>query len=566
LDSAMQRDVRQLSRNRYDVLVLGAGIYGAWTAWDAALRGLSVALVDKGDFGHATSSNTLRIIHGGFRYLQHGDIRRMRHSIYERRVLMQVAPHLVQPLPFLIPTYGRGMRGKELLSVALRINDLVGYDRNRLSDPGKHLPRGRVISRQECLRRFPGVDAEGLTGGAICFDGQVSSSERLLLAIVRSATNAGADVANYVEAVTPVMARDRLVGITAKDMLTGDEFDIRAQMVVNTTGPWLARVSSLLSGHRTSWRLPLSKAFNLLIDRQLVPEYAVGAYGKSHFEDQDALLRKGSRLFFITPWHGRSLIGTAHLPYHADPDSFSVSEGEIQAFLDEINEAYPAARLHIQDVSFVYGGLLPAAEARMDSAQLLKRHHIRDHSAGDGLTGLISVLGVKFTEARYVAEKAVDLVFRKLGRPSPPSATATTPLHGGEMAQFHTFLAHEVARSRAGLPAEVLQRLIAYYGSAYTELINYLDHPAESPPPLTAASRILRAEVLHGIREEMAQTLVDLVARRIPPGVAESPGTPYLRTCAAIMAKELRWDEARMQRELEEVQGLTSHKRLQYVV
>jgi glycerol-3-phosphate dehydrogenase len=560
----MQRDLTQLSRNIYDVLVLGAGIYGAWTAWDAALRGLSVALVDKGDFGHATSSNTLRIIHGGFRYLQHGNIRRMRQSIHERMVLMRVAPHLVRPLPFLIPTYGHLMRGKEALSLALRMNDLVGFDRNRLEDPEKHLPRGRVVSREECLRLFPGVDARGLTGGAICYDGQVSSSERLLLAVVRSAANAGADVANYVEAITPLTERDRLVGITAKDMLTGGEFEIRAKVVVNTTGPWLERVSSLLSGHRTAWKLALSKAFNLLINRQLVPDYAVGAYGKSHFEDRDAILRKGSRLFFITPWQGRSLIGTAHLPYQADPDSFRVSEEEIQAFLDEINEAYPAACLHMQDVGFIYGGLLPAADSRMDSAQLLKHYQIRDHGPEEGLDGLISVLGVKFTEARYVAELAIDVVFRKLGRTSPPSATATTPLHGGEMEQFQTFLAHEVARSPEGLPAEVVQRLICYYGSGYSELIKYLDHDAESPQPPPAASRLLRAEVLHGIREEMAQTLVDLVARRITPGVAEPPGEPYLRTCVAMMAKELRWDEARTQRELDEAQGLSSSKVLKH--
>src|SRR5215211_1598203 len=147
----MNRDLTLLSRNAYDVLVLGGGVYGAWTAWDAALRGLSVALVDKGDFGHATSSNTLRVIHGGFRYLQHGHIRRMRQSIHERMVLMRVAPHLVHPLPFLIPTYGHGMRGKGVLSLALVLNDLIGFDRNYRQDPQNYIPRGRVISKEECL-------------------------------------------------------------------------------------------------------------------------------------------------------------------------------------------------------------------------------------------------------------------------------------------------------------------------------------------------------------------------------------------------------------------------------
>src|SRR5918994_1936819 len=131
----MQRDLKQLEADTYDVLIIGGGIYGVWVAWDAALRGLSVALLEKGDFGHATSSNSLRIIHGGLRYLQHGDIRRMRQSIYERKVLMRVASYLVHPLPFLIPTYGHAMRGKGVLSLALLLNDLIGFDRNRLEDP-----------------------------------------------------------------------------------------------------------------------------------------------------------------------------------------------------------------------------------------------------------------------------------------------------------------------------------------------------------------------------------------------------------------------------------------------
>src|ERR671918_2641974 len=190
----MERNLANLSKHTYDVLVIGGGIYGVCAAWDAALRGLSVALVDKGDFGHATSSNSLRVIHGGLRYLRHGDLRRLRQSIQERTVFMRIAPHLVHPLPFLIPTYGHAMRGKEIHTLAVLMNDLIGLDRNRLEDPQKYLPPGRIIAREECLRLFPGIEKRGLTGGASVYDCQMFSSERLILSFARSATMYGAQV------------------------------------------------------------------------------------------------------------------------------------------------------------------------------------------------------------------------------------------------------------------------------------------------------------------------------------------------------------------------------------
>ena len=249
-------------------------------ARDAALRGLSVALVEKGDFGHATSANSLRVIHGGLRYLASGDIRRMRRSIRERKILMQIAPHLVHPLPFLIPAYSSVhlVRSKTFLSTVLKINELVSFDRNTLEDPQKQLPRGRVISREECLRLVPGIDEKDLTGGIIFYDCQISNSERLTLATLWSAADAGADLANYVEATGFLGEKDCVTGITARDVLTGDDLEIQAKIVINTSGPWLNRVLSFIKGDQSPYTIVLSRAFNLLINRQLIPEYAVAIW------------------------------------------------------------------------------------------------------------------------------------------------------------------------------------------------------------------------------------------------------------------------------------------------
>src|SRR5918995_3005687 len=217
----MVRNVKNLSNQTYDVVVIGGGIYGVCIAWDARQRGLSVALVEKGDFGGATSSNSLRVIHGGLRYLQQGDIRRVRRSIYERSAFMRIAPHLVRPLPILIPTYGRSLRGKQIFSLALFLNKLIGFDLN-----GREFPSSRIVSKKECLRLYPGVNERGLTGGVIVYDCQMSNSERLVLSFAHSAQIAGAELANYVECTDILSEAGRVSGVKARDTLTGDEFTV----------------------------------------------------------------------------------------------------------------------------------------------------------------------------------------------------------------------------------------------------------------------------------------------------------------------------------------------------
>jgi glycerol-3-phosphate dehydrogenase len=543
----MRRNLANLARQTYDVVVIGGGIYGVCIAWDAALRGLSVALVEKGDFGHATSSNSLRVIHGGLRYLQHGDVRRVRRSIRERAAFMRIAPHLVHPLPILIPTYGHCLRGKEILSLAVFLNKIVGRHRHQ----DKQLLEGRAISRQECLRRFPGVGEKNLTGGVIVYDCQMSNSERLVLAFVRSAGAAGADLANYVEATALVTARGRVGGIKVRDVLTGDELTIAAKVVVNASGPWVERLASALIGRAPCLKPSLSKAFNLLIKRQLVAENAVGVYSRGRFKDRDAILDKGSRLLFITPWHHRSLIGTAHLPYPVEPDDFQVTGAEIQDFISEINDAYPAARIAMKDIERVYGGLLPA-DADNNGVQLLREHQLYDHRKDDHIDGFISVKGVKFTEARYVAQEAVDAVFQKLGCKAPKSKTTMMPIYGGRMEHFERFVSEETRLRYRELSTDAIRTLIAHYGSAYQEIFKYLPSPNESGD---RTLDLIRAEVLHSIREEMAQKLADVVSRRTTLALPGRLTEESLSISASVMARELAWNDERMRREIAEAQA-----------
>jgi glycerol-3-phosphate dehydrogenase len=548
----MKRDPARLSDEMYDVVVIGGGIYGACVAWDAALRGLSVALVEKGDFGHATSSNSLRLIHGGLRYLQHLDIRRMRRAIRERMIWMRIAPHLVHPLPILVPTYGHWTRGREVLSLALKINDLISFDRNRLKDPEKYIPRGRLISRTECIQLLPGIKEEGLTGGALWYDCQMYNSERLILSILRSASEAGADVANYVEVTGFIREGDHARGVKARDVLRGDEIDIRAKIVINTGGPWIDKVLRLENKNSDHQRVRLLKAMNL-VTRSLIKHYAVGLSMRHRNTDMNGAGSNGSRLLFVTPWRNLSLIGTSQVPYNGDPDRLEVTEREIREFLDQINSAFPAASLGREDICFFHAGLVPmGGEERGLTADLATRYRICDHSAHEGLEGLISVVSVKFTEARHVGEELVDRIFDRLGKKPPRSLTRNTPVCGGEIERFDEFLAGEKAKQQESFRPEVIEHLIYNYGAEYSRMIEYFDEDPAASQPVSCASLVLKAEVLHGIREEMAQKLTDVIFRRTELGIAGDPGQDCLATCAGIMGRELGWNEARVHQEINE--------------
>jgi len=552
----MKRDLQELASRTYDLLIIGGGIYGAFAAWDAAERGLSVALLEKGDFGGATSSNSLKIIHGGLRYLQHADFKRMRESIRERRILMGIAPHLVHPLPCVMPTYRHGLKGREVMAIALMMNDLVGFDRNSLSDPQKHLPSGHTISREELLRLVPGVDTNGLTGGAVWYDCQTYNSERLLFAVLHSATEAGAAIVNYSEVNEFLKEGNRITGVRVTDHIGKNTFEVSAKMILNSSGPWVDRVLGLLNGATPRQKFFPSIAMNIVVRRQLIPEYAVGISSKYETKDADAVVSKGSRLFFITPWRDYSLIGTTHLPYTGSVENFRITEKQVQEFIHQVNEAYPPAAIKREEVSRYYGGLLPmdSSASKNGNVTLVKHYQIHDHLVEDGIDGLLTVVGVKYTTSRDVAAKSIDVICRKLGKTFPSSITHQKQVYGGKIERFDDYLAQETSKPQRNLKPDTIRHLINTYGNAYPKVLRSLDDARlRAGDPISHSSPVLRAEVLFGIREEMAQKLTDIVLRRTELGSAGHPGIDAALTCAEIMAAVLGWNEARVKKEIEEL-------------
>jgi glycerol-3-phosphate dehydrogenase len=526
----MHRDLARLSRQPFDLLVVGGGVHGLAAAYDAAQRGLSVALVESGDFGSGASFNHLKTVHGGLRYLQTADLERMRESIVERRALARIAPHLLAPLPFLMPTYRSLTRSRLALRVAFAADALVGWDRNAGVPPRLRLPRGRTMPRAECLRIFPGVRRAGLTGGALWYDYQARNTDRLTFAFGVAADRAGAALANYVRADTALRSGGRVVGMRVRDAFGGQEFDVRARVTLNAAGAGAGRVMEAFGAPH---RYPLVKATNLVTRRPLEAPAVSSA-------------TDSGRMLFVVPWEGRAMAGTFHSPQECGPDDTGVSPGELRAFLAEVNEAFPGLDLTPDDVTMVHRGLMVAEPSRRGGLEPAGHFRIHDH-ADEGAEGAITLVSVKYTTARGVAAEAVDAVLRRLGRQAP-CRTGQVPLPGGDLADADTFQQGLLGEAPA-IDAQVARQLAGTYGSEARAVLALAAASPRLGEPVAPGVPVIRAQVVHAVRHEMACTLTDVVARRLPLGAAGHPGRAVAEGCAALMAEELAWSQERVELE-----------------
>lgn len=549
----MNRNTRELGGREYDMIVVGGGIFGACAAWDAASRGLNTALLEKRDFSHATSANHLKMVHGGIRYMQHGDVIRVRESSRERTALLRIARHLVRPLPVIMPTYGNGKKGKLFLGTGVWLYDLLTLDRNRrISDPARRIPRGRLMPRREVRNHFPGLEPKGLTGAAVFYDGQMYNPPRLALSFIRSAYAAGAQVANYLDVTGFLVKGNRVVGVRARDAVSGEDLEVRGKTVLNTAGPWAANLLGNGLGLRLDPNPVFSRDVCFVVSRRLSSEYALACQTRTM--DADAILHRGGRHLFLAPWREHTLVGVWHGIYEGSPEEVTVTREELQSFLDETNESYPGISLSLDDVTMVNTGLILFTEniPGADGISFGKRSVLIDHGKCDGIEGLVTLIGVRATTARGMAQKAVDLAFRKMGVRPPKSQTETTPIFGGRISDFESFVRRVEIQRPYRLDPLVLRSLIQNYGSEYPEVLRHI----ERDPGLARCipgSTVLRAEIVHAIREEMAESLGDVVFRRTELGTAGNPGEEALAACAGLMASESGWDEERVRREIAEV-------------
>ncbi|MEX2030602.1 MAG: glycerol-3-phosphate dehydrogenase/oxidase [Anaerolineales bacterium] len=535
----MKRDLSALASRRHDVLIVGGGIYGACALWDAAHRGLKAALIEKGDFGGATSSNSMKTVHGGLRYLQDFDLPLMRTMIKERRAWMTIAPHLVQPLRMLFPTDGRGRHSRGVLSVALRVTDLVGYDRNRDLGKNSHLPRSTMLTRDEVLSQLPGLQSSTkITGAAVWYDAQVLNTEQMLLSILKSAVQRGAILANYVRAESILLEGQSAVGARARDLESSQRFDIHARFVVNATGPWVEQMLSSTGRRRP--RFKLSRAVNIVVPK-IIDGVGVGLRSCVQMKGDLSRPRSGKTIF-IVPWRDWSIIGTMHGAPVDRPEHVGPIEPEIERLISGVNEVYPGANLDRSSVSMVHTGLQPLDPRRVDRGrpELLRESELADHESDLGIRNLISLIGAKYTSARWLAERAIDLVAHRLDIPVPPSRTGSIPVHGGQI----TSLEDETSALQARfsfLSESVIRQLAQAYGSEAERVLAYAQDDLSKLQAIAGQSSVLRCQIYYAIQEEMARRPSDVVLRRTDIGSAGPPSQSTLQEIQDIMAQVLGW-------------------------
>ena len=531
------RDLNRLASTPYDVLVVGGGIHGLATAYDAASRGLTVALVDAADFGSGSSFNHQKTVHGGLRSLQSLSFRKARAAVRERRALARIAPWLLRPLPFIIGTYRSATRGRLALRAAFAIDDWIGRKRNEGLEPELHLPKARLLSRTATLKLFPGVRQDQLTGGAQWYDYQMVENDRLTFAFAAAADRAGADLANYVAARSALKAGNRVEGMRVHDALTGSELDIRGTVVVNAAG---ARTSEILAMWGVSKPFPLVRAMNL-ITATPASDIARAAPGPD------------GRMLTLVPWRGRAIVGTYQSATTVQPDKTTVPSAELDAFIAQANYAFPALKLTPSDVTLVHNGLVPAVDRGNGAADLLPASRILDHEP-DGVRGALSIVGAKYTTARATAEQVVNLLARKLGKRIRPSRTAITVLPGAGIADHEALAIETGRRVNLELPQPMLRHLVGRYAEDAATIVALIAERPDTAALLAPGVATIAAEVVHAIRNEGAVRLSDIVLRRTTLGAAGHPGPDAIRAAATVTAAELGWDQNRVSAEIADVE------------
>ncbi|MGH7498779.1 MAG: glycerol-3-phosphate dehydrogenase/oxidase [Gemmatimonadales bacterium] len=525
--SSERATLAEIGAESADVLVIGGGITGAGVARDAAMRGLRTVLVEQSDLGSGTSSRSSRLIHGGLRYIETGDLSLVLEANRERRILLQIAPHLVWPLAFIFPLHRGDRIALWQLAAGMWLYDALALFRNvRLH---------RMLGKRALLEAEPMLRERGLLGGARFYDAQCDDA-RLVLATARSAIHHGALVANYTAVRSLERTAGRVVGAEIEDLITGERALVRAGVVVNATGPWADRLRWLEDPAAEPILQP-TKGVHIVVDR-------------SRIDHREAIIFTSpidGRVLFILPWGPLSYIGTTDTDSRDPPDQATATNDDIVYLLRSANSRFPNARLAMEDVRASWAGLRPLlAERGKESSRS------REHIVVQGPGGMITVAGGKLTTYRSMAREVVDRAVRELrfrdGRPRKAEAhTEEEPLPGGEAADLATFSERGL---EIGMPADTVEHLLRHYGTESAGICNMCARDRGLLRRLAPTHPAIEAEVIHAVRRELAQRVEDVMVRRVHLYYEHrGRGVEAAGRVAELMGGELGWDETRVRSE-----------------
>ena len=520
----------RFQRETFDLVIIGGGITGAGIARDAAMRGLSVALLEKSDFAAGTSSRSSKMIHGGLRYLKYLQIRLVKESLREREVLLKIAPHLVHPFPYILPVYEGGPASRLQLKVGLVAYDLLAGSRR--------VEHHTMLSADELLRMEPALRPDGLRGGVRYFDCLVDDA-RLTLATIRSAARHDAAVLSYTEVTELEQDEDRVTGVRFRDRLDGRTGAVRARVVVNATGPWS---DELRAKGGTAPILRPTKGIHLTLRRSNLPLSAIIAF--------PAL---DDRLIFAVPLGDCTYVGTTDTDYTASPDQAKADAADVEYLLGSVNAIFQEAHLSPSDVISSWAGVRPLVSEEGAPSDVP-----RDYEIEMGPPGLVSIVGGKLTTYRAMAEELVDHVLAQEGKrfnwSAAPCRTADSPLPGGHLAGFERFAEATASALEEswGLPRPAAERLLRTYGTEYVKVLGYALPDRRLLRPLVPGGSVLGVEAIYAAAEEMALTLEDFMARRTDLMLFDhNHGLHAAGEATRLMATVLGWDRRERRRQVQ---------------
>lgn len=528
----MKRNLEQLKTEQYDVLVIGGGIHGALIVWEAARNGYKSCLIEKSDFGSQTSANSLKVLHGGFRYIQHANIKRMRESIYSRKVFQQMAPHLVKNIPFLFPTAGYNVKSRPALAVALFLNDIISADRNNNILQESKIPRGTTISRSKLERIIPNLESKSINGGAVWYETIALNTERLLFEFLLEANKDGAELANYVKAEELIIEGNKVTKVRVKDELTNKAFFIDADFVVDSVGPWLNKFLTIKT-NLNELKSPLTKAVNIIIKRNYFKEYAVGIESTKEFKDKDAIINKGKRLFFLVPIGDYTMIGTTYKVYDDDPDNCKIIDNDLQDIINEINDSYKEFNIKMDDVVQSHVGVLPMQNVEYKNefdVQPDKHSLVFDHSKRK-IENLISVKSVKYTTAPSIAKQVIkELKNKNIKTDLGNTSSNKTP-------EKYSKIKNELIRNNTGYSDIFLNRIWSNYGTRSNQVIDYIEQNDDYKKIIFEKEQIYLGEIIYNYQKEMAITPSDIIDRRLGLSAFEKVSSDYYEKVEEVIKK-----------------------------
>lgn len=543
--SSRAESLRQLKESTeqqpLDILVVGGGVVGAGAALDAAARGLRVGLIERNDLASGTSSRSSRLAHGGLRYLEQFEFSLVHEALTERGLLLdRLAPHLVHPVPFLLPVTRRGWE-RPYMGAGVAMYDLL----SRVGAYGGTMPRPRSLSAEKVRGVAPGLRPDSYVSAVRFHDAQIDDA-RHTMACARTAAGHGALVATRTEAVEFLTDDSgRVIGVRARDITTGDEFDIHARVVVSATGVWSDELVDLL-GEDVEYgaHVRQSKGIHLVVPREVFPSSSA------------LIARTATSVLFMLPWGRNWLIGTTDTDYEGDYTEPSVTDDDVTYLIEQANK-WLTNPLTADQVIGVYAGLRPLLEVDKDESSKSTSVISREHAVLSPRPGFVLIAGGKYTTYRVMAADVIDAAVEARAQlvddEVPESSTADIPLVGAAGFQRRWADREQLARD-LGFSASVMEGLMRRHGDRIDDVLQVIYEQPELAEPLSDDVPYRKAEAVVAIRNEGAMDLSDILVRRTRTAMeARDGGRAAAEGLRAVMAAELGWDDARMDAEIEEL-------------